>query len=51
LWLLCVFGWISVVVEGACVRDCRGLGLCTVGTVGSSSGCECVEASGSMVTG
>jgi hypothetical protein len=30
-----VFGCISVVVlDGACVRDCRGLGLCTVGTVG-----------------
>jgi hypothetical protein len=29
-----VFGCISVVVlEGACVRDCRGLVLCTVGTV------------------
>jgi hypothetical protein len=35
LWPLCVFGCISVVVvEGACVRDCMGLGLCTVGTVG-----------------
>jgi hypothetical protein len=28
LWPLCVFGYISVVVvEGACVRDCRGLGV------------------------
>jgi hypothetical protein len=27
LWSLCVFGYISVVVvEGACVWDCRGLG-------------------------
>jgi hypothetical protein len=35
LWSLCVFGCISVVVvEGVCVRDCRGLGLCAVGTVG-----------------
>jgi hypothetical protein len=26
LWLLCVFGCISVVVvEGVCVSDCRGL--------------------------
>jgi hypothetical protein len=26
--------WVySVVVEGACVRDCRGLQLCAVGTV------------------
>jgi hypothetical protein len=24
-----------VVVEGACVRDCSSLGLCTVGTVSS----------------
>jgi hypothetical protein len=32
--LVCV-GCISViVVKGNCVRDCRGLGLCTVGTVG-----------------
>jgi hypothetical protein len=34
LWPLCVFGYIFVVVEGACVRDFRGLGLYTVGTVG-----------------
>jgi hypothetical protein len=35
LWPLCVFGCISVVVvEGDCVRDCSGLGLYTVGTVG-----------------
>jgi hypothetical protein len=28
LWSLCVFGCISVVVvEGVCVRYCRGLGL------------------------
>jgi hypothetical protein len=34
LWPLCVFGCIStVVVEGSCVRDCRGLGVCIVGTV------------------
>jgi hypothetical protein len=33
-WPLYVFWCISVVVEGAWVRDCRGLGLCTVGTVG-----------------
>jgi hypothetical protein len=31
----CVFGCISVtVVKGDCVRDCKGLELCTVGTVG-----------------
>jgi hypothetical protein len=35
LWPLCVFGCISVVaLEGSCVRDCRGLGWNTVGTVG-----------------
>jgi hypothetical protein len=34
LWPLCVFGCISTVVEGACVRDCRWLRLCMVGTVG-----------------
>jgi hypothetical protein len=34
LWPLCELGCISViVVEGACVRDCRGPELCTVGTV------------------
>jgi hypothetical protein len=28
-------GYISVVVvEGVCVRDCKGLGLCAVGKVG-----------------
>jgi hypothetical protein len=33
LWPLCLFGSISVaVVVGPCVRDCRGLRLCTVGT-------------------
>jgi hypothetical protein len=35
LWPLCVLGYIPiVVVEGACIRDCRELGLCIVGTVG-----------------
>jgi hypothetical protein len=34
LWLLCEFGYISVVVVWcACVRGCRGLGLCKVGIV------------------
>jgi hypothetical protein len=52
LWPLCVFGCISVaVVEGACVRDCRELELCTVVTVGHSVGGECVGESGSVVTG
>jgi hypothetical protein len=35
LWSLYVFGYIFIVVVlGACVRDCRGLGLCIVGTIG-----------------
>jgi hypothetical protein len=46
-----VCGCISVVVEGACVRDCRGLGLCQVGTVGWSVGGECAGGRGSVVTG
>jgi hypothetical protein len=34
LWPLCVLGYISaVVVKGACVRDCRGLGA--VASMGS----------------
>jgi hypothetical protein len=36
-WGFCLLGMfecISVVVDGACFRDFRGLGLCTVGTVG-----------------
>jgi hypothetical protein len=41
-----MFGFISVVVvKGACVRDCRGLGLYTVGTAGG----ECVGGRGSIV--
>jgi hypothetical protein len=44
LWPLCVFGYISVVVvEGACVRDCRWLGLCKVCIVDCSAGDECEE--------
>jgi hypothetical protein len=32
-WSLCMFVFISVVVvEGACVRDCKGLGFCKVGS-------------------
>jgi hypothetical protein len=42
LWSLCVFGYISFLVEeGVCVRDCRGLGLCKFGIVGFSVGDEC----------
>jgi hypothetical protein len=47
-----VFGCISiVVVEGSCVRDCRGLGLNAVGTAGQSAGGECIVGKGSVVTG
>jgi hypothetical protein len=31
---VCVWVCFCFVVEGACVRDWRGLGLCTVGAVG-----------------
>jgi hypothetical protein len=34
LWSLCVWVYSVVVVEGAYVRDCRGLGLSKVGIVG-----------------
>jgi hypothetical protein len=38
-----VFGCISaVVVEGACIKDFRGLGVFMGGTVGYSMGSECV---------
>jgi hypothetical protein len=47
-----VFGCIStVVVEGACVRDFRGLRVCAVGSVGWSAGGECAGARGNVVTG
>jgi hypothetical protein len=50
LWSLCVFRCICiVVVEGACVRDCRGFGSCKVGIV-SWSGDECVGERGSLLT-
>jgi hypothetical protein len=32
--LLCVSGYRSVdIVEGVCIRDCRRIGVCRVGTV------------------
>jgi hypothetical protein len=40
-----------VVVEGACVKDCRRLWLCKIGIVGWSAGDECVRGWGSLVTG
>jgi hypothetical protein len=52
LWFLCVFEYLSVVVEeGVCVQDCRGLGLCEVGVVGCSVGDESEGGRGSLVTG
>jgi hypothetical protein len=46
-----VFGCISVVVvEGACVRDCRSFMLCKVGIVGWSLGDEYVGGRSSLVT-
>jgi hypothetical protein len=38
---LCMFGCISIIVEGSCVRSCKGLRLCTVGIVSYSAGGEC----------
>jgi hypothetical protein len=50
LWSLCVFVCISVVViEGALVRGCRGLGLCNVFIVGWSAGDDCVGGRDSLV--
>jgi hypothetical protein len=50
--LVCVFGYISVVVEeGVCVRDSRGLVLCKVGIVGCSVGDECEGGRGYLVIG
>jgi hypothetical protein len=46
-----MFGFISVVVEGACVRDSRGMELCKVGIVGWSVGNECVGGRDSLMTG
>jgi hypothetical protein len=52
LWSLCVFGYISVVVEeGVYFRNCRGLGLCKVGIVVCSVGDECEGGRGSLVIG
>jgi hypothetical protein len=34
--LMCIKVYITVVVEGTCVRDCSGLGVCMVGKLLSS---------------
>jgi hypothetical protein len=54
LWSLCVFGCISVVVEGACVvsgvaGSCGCIQL--VQWAGQSVGCECLGGKGSVMTG
>jgi hypothetical protein len=52
LWFLCVFGYISVVVEeGVCVRDWRHFGLCKVSIVVCSVGNKCEGVKDSLVTG
>jgi hypothetical protein len=51
LWSLRVFGYVSVVVEGACVRDCSGLGWYKVLTAGFPAGGENVGGRGSLVMG
>jgi hypothetical protein len=51
LWFLCVFEYISVVVEeGVYVRDCRELGLCKVGIVACPVGDKCEGGRGILVT-
>jgi hypothetical protein len=40
----------TVVVEDACVRDCRGLGVCMVDTIGYSVGGECVQGRSNVMT-
>jgi hypothetical protein len=48
----CVCGCFPVVVvEDVYVRDCRGLGLCKVGTISLPVGDECIGGRGSLVTG
>jgi hypothetical protein len=46
-----VFGCISVVVDGAYFRDCRGFGLCKVGILDWSVNDVCVGERGSLVRG
>jgi hypothetical protein len=50
VWRLLGLGAL-VVVEDACVRDCRVLGVCTVGTIGYSVGDKCEGRRADMVTG
>jgi hypothetical protein len=48
---LCVFGYVFVVEEGDCVRDCRVLGLCKVSIIGCSVGDEYEGLRDILVTG
>jgi hypothetical protein len=49
--LMCVWVYFCCCSGGFFFRDCRGLGVCTVGTVGQSAGDECVGGWGSVVIG
>jgi hypothetical protein len=48
--LVCVRYISVIVVQGACVRDCKWLELCKVGIVSWSAGDECVGGWCSLVT-
>jgi hypothetical protein len=48
---VCVWVYFYCCSVGDCVRDSRRLELCKVDIVGCSAGGECVEGSGSLVTG
>jgi hypothetical protein len=47
---LCLGVFLLFVVEGVCVRDCKGLGLCKVSIVGRLAGDECEGGRGNLVT-
>jgi hypothetical protein len=48
--LVCVWVYFCCYSGGCCVRDCRGLELCTLNTVGYLAGGEYIGGRGSMVT-
>jgi hypothetical protein len=48
----CMFGCASaVVLEGTCVRNYRGFGVCMAGTVGYSAGYKCGGGKRSVMIG
>jgi hypothetical protein len=51
LVLVCAECISVVVVEGICVRGCKALGLCKVGTVDWTVRDECIGRRGSLVMG